>query len=763
MIRFDFETQSNSDLELLGSWQYSVCPTTRIVCMSHKVNANRTLLWVPPSYAKQWEEGLPLYKKFLEDERVRLEKLEERLNMDNTKTLNLLKRRQKRQPEKSLEELLQDDLADLQKEKEHFLLYPNIDEPFWHYDAPAWAVDKDAFEEAGGVIEAHSTGFEQSIWRNICIPQYGFIDIPSDKWRDSMAKLNAHALPSSLGDGGRALNCKTVKDETGKLKMLQVAQPRTPTQDNPDLWWTITNSPERYIVTYVYCINDTDSQYEISTNLPDLTPFEQKVWAHTEVCNIRGIGIDLELAEKALKIATDFSQEAHSLAVKLTNGDVGTLNQNAKLLAFFEKNGVKLDNLQKGNLEELETGVQVVDDLIKLRLAANKASTKKLSAMALSTDKRDSRIRFCTVYHGASTGREAGRLLQQQNFPKGSLSDGEILEARELIRQMDVEGIKKRFGEYRVLDVISSCLRSFIVPKEGNELISADFNAIEARVIYWLSGCKTAIDAFHRGEDLYVKMASKLYNEPESELLAAVKAGDNAAKKKRQFSKAIVLGAGFGMFAKKLHETCLKDGLDITYEFAEEAINTFRSTFHEVPTFWGKCEEAVREALTTRKSVDFNKCRAWYDEKYDVMRIYLPSGRSINYCYPRFMDIPKVGKDGKPILDYKTKKQRIDKNVFTFMTVNATTKQYQRSRLHGALIAQNITQAVARDVMVAGALRAERSGYRVVFKVHDELVTEAPKGFGSVKSFEDLLAIPPKWASDLPIKAEGWIDVMYKK
>lgn len=79
------------------------------------------------------------------------------------------------------------------------------------------------------------------------------------------------------------------------------------------------------------------------------------------------------------------------------------------------------------------------------------------------------------------------------------------------------------------------------------------------------------------------------------------------------------------------------------------------------------------------------------------------------------------------------------------------------------VIVSNCTQATARDVMADAMPRLEAAGYPLIFSVHDEAVTEPLIDHGSVEEMEAIMCDLPAWARGLPISAEGFEDVRYRK
>lgn len=356
----------------------------------------------------------------------------------------------------------------------------------------------------------------------------------------------------------------------------------------------------------------------------------------------------------------------------------------------------------------------------------------------------DWRVRGGLLYHGASTGRWSGKGVQPHNFPKlspkpldqkdPSPTDIDTLWAA--LKQAKRDAIAARWGG--VMEALSAGLRGAIVAPPGKQLYVADFASIEARVLLWCAGDEDALDIFRNHQDLYCDMASSIYHRPITK----------ADKDERALGKIAVLGLGYQMGASKFLDTCAKFGIVITMELAEQVVAAYRAKYWRVKQLWYDQEAAAIAAVESRSPVQCG-CVRW-ELRGAILFCVLPSGRRLAYIEPRVKtQMMPWGKE---------------KAVLSYMGVDGYTHQWRRQPVYGGLIVENIVQAISRDLMADGMLRAEATGvYRIVLSVHDELIGEADLGAGSVQEFEQLMSAIPDWADGCPVEAEGWAGTRYHK
>lgn len=583
-----------------------------------------------------------------------------------------------------------------------------------------WAISE------GKIFCAHNAFFEEAIWANIMVKKYGWPRIPIKQWRCTMAKSLAHSLPRSLKEVGNALNADIRKSDEGHRIMMKLCKPR------PNGAWH--EDPDDLQKLYDYCRNDVEAERCIDRMLPDLIPSEQTIWFLDQLINSRGIYVDTDAIKRSLEFIQTYSENCENIVADVSAGQLDGVSRRMAVLQWCQDQGVDITGYTKADVKttlERSDLPDAVRTVLETRVQLGKTSTAKYQAMQESTC-NDGRIRDLLIYHGASTGRWAGKLIQLQNLPKGNVKDTDT--AIELLKNArSLEDFEIFYPD--VMGTLSSCIRGMIIAAPGHDLLVADYAAIEARIVMWLAGEEKGLNQFRAGKDLYVDMARLIYNR------------ENISSADRQLGKAAVLGCGYGMGPAKFLSTCASWGIPVDESVAQRAVATYRQTYSRVQDSWVRQEAAAIDAVKFAKTVNCGKVTWGTDGT--VLYCQLPSNRRIIY--------------NDACLEYVETPWSEKKIAVHFMQSNSITKRWERTHTYGGKIVENITQAVARDILAAAMLRCEVAGYKVAFSVHDEIVSEVSESFGSLSQFEAMVSQLPVWAEGCPITASGWRGKRYKK
>lgn len=608
--------------------------------------------------------------------------------------------------------------------RDDFLMAPNLGLPC---DDLYEAIRK------GSLMSSFNSFFEQCIYANIMVKNYGFPRVPIKQWRCVMAKALARALPRNLLDCGKALNADPIKDEKGKRVMLKLCKPNSKGEWNED--------PEDFQKLYDYCMDDVAAETAVDQLLPDLIPSEQTIWFLDQLINQRGIYVDTDAIKKALEYVEVFSEDLNDVVWDASGGNLDSVTRRMATLEWCQQQGVNIKSYTKSTVgETLRQNIpDNVRTVLEAKLQLGKTSVQKYQAMANSMDESGC-IRDLLIYHGASTGRWAGKLIQLHNLPKGSIDDVET--AVTLLKNEALSDFKLFYPD--VMGTLSSCIRGMIVAAQGQDLLVADYSAIEARVVMWLADEQFGLNQFReydqgKGEEPYAIMSKLIYND------------EVVTKARRQLGKASVLGCGFGMGPDKFLATCSSWGIPIDESLAKKAVETYRQTYRGVQRLWYNQENAAMSCVSQQQDFDCGKIR-WHLDN-DVLLARLPSGRSLAY--------------NNPTIDYVDTpwgERKLALHFMGLMKVQGTTStKWVRQHTYGGKLVENLTQAVARDILAAAMLRAEIKLYPVAFSVHDEIIAQVPEGMGSLEEFEQILCERPAWALDCPIVAHGFKTKRYRK
>jgi DNA polymerase len=666
----------------------------------------------------------------------------------------------------------------------------------WRRGEPCPA-DITAHVEAGGEIHAHNSAFERLIWWRIMSERHGWPKPRLEQFRCTAVTAAAMSLPRSLDRLGAALDLAIKKDGKGR-KLIKAHSLPQGWVDGLPIW---NEDPTGLAEFHDYCDTDVLTEEEAARRLVPLSTEEQRVYVLNETINDRGIRLDVRSARAAVALVAKAKKKLDDELCLVTDGYVPACTQVAALMRWVENQGVTLGTLGKDDIEELLE----VDDLpdrvrraLEIRQEAAKTSVSKIQAM-LDRVSRDGRIRGVYLHHGAGqTGRFSSRGVQAHNMPRyrkvfeDAHPRPDIL--FDAIRSEDPAVLDLLYGSElgRPLHLVSDAIRSFLWAAPGHDLIDADYSSIEGRMAAWFSEETWKLDAYRaldrgEGHGIYELTAAGIFGVP----VEAVN------KPQRQGGKVAELSMGYqggvGALARMARTNKVKlrtiygpvwEAADLgrreqaedRYEerlekhdataaalgregwIAGELIKVgWRASHPGIVAAWGLLDQAATSAVE-RPGVAVSVLGVRYIVAHGFLWCQLPSGRCLAYGAPRLEDVEAPWAD-------KTleKAKRETKRSVTVMGVDSQTERWVRYPIYGGSLFNNVVQGSARDILVNGMFQAEAAGYPIVLHTHDEIASEVPHGFGSVKEFERIINVLPAWADGLPLTADGWRGKRYRK
>ena len=574
----------------------------------------------------------------------------------------------------------------------------------------------------GGKIAAWNAMFEYAIWNCVCVPKYGWPVLKLEQVIDSMAIAAANNVPQSLDEAGTFMDAAHKKDAIGARLIQKLCKPNRKGE--------FENDPELLKQLFDYCAQDVRTEMAIVGLLRPLTTTEQDVWELTQRINLRGVPVDPNELQNAVKAVQSAQKEIDEATLALTGCKP---SERAKLLTWVNAQGVKMDDLTAESVSKmLQCSIPTrVKKALELRQEGSQTSVAKYAKMM--EIQREGKIRNTLVYHGASTGRWASRGgLNLQNIARPTLSDEHIERA-----------IPQVFGGASgTMAELSSLVRSAISAPPGKTFVDVDFSSIENRVGVYLAGQKDKVELFRKGLDEYkVFAADSLYGV----------AYDDVTKDMRQVSKSAVLGAMFGQGAKGLVKYAEGMGVKLSEGQAKNAVDNYRASYSRVKELWAKCETAAIQAVENPGNPFRAGDRLVLKVAKSALWMQLPSGRLI--CWQR------------PELELLTTPWGAQKLGVTVHSQSTYTRQWGRNALIGSSIFQSAVQGTARDCLAVAMLNLEQAGYEVINSIHDEvlLLVEEQNGESALDDVVKIMTTPPTWAPDFPLAAEGWFGKRYRK
>lgn len=593
-----------------------------------------------------------------------------------------------------------------------------------------------ALVDPGVVKWAHNAAFERvclSAWIRRHHPELlgeGFLG--PRQWRCTMIWSAYLGLPMSLDAVATVLKLDVQKDGAGKKLIKQFCTPAAPSVLNGG---KRRNPPSADPTGWARFIDYNRRDVEVELAIHDRLAFfpmpesEWDTYALDQRINDAGILLDHTLVDNA--VAVDEHHRNASLARAQTLTGLENPNSPIQLKQWLQTNGCELESLAKADVDAaLDTATGAVKEVLELRGDLAKSSVKKYQAMH-NVAGSDGRARGLIQFYGAGrTGRFAGRLVQVQNLPRNYLPD--LNQARGLVRTGNLDALELLYDS--VPDTLSQLIRTAFIPSTGNRFIVADFSAIEARVIAWLAGETTTLQAFRAGKDLYCETASRMFGVP------VEKHGINAEL--RQKGKIAVLACGYGGSVGALKAMGAL-GMGLAEHELKPIVDAWRAANPHIVQLWADVEETAIAAITSRQPLRLRNLR--FTVESGILFIELPSGRRLAYVQPRLGE----NRWGGTSITY---------------TGTTTARRWGQLETYGGKLVENIVQAIARDLLVTGMHAVAKAGHRIVMHVHDEIVIDEPLGSGfTVTDACQLMSTLPTWAEGLPLDADGYECGYYRK
>lgn len=563
-----------------------------------------------------------------------------------------------------------------------------------------------------------------------------------EQWRCTMIHGAYLGYPMGLAKLGKALGLSQdkLKDKAGAALIRYFSVPCKPTKKNGGRTRNLPkHDPDKWAAYIAYNKQDVVTEMECYRRLSAF-PVPEEVESQWQVdirMNATGVGIDRELVNGALDIDEENKKALLEEAYELTG--LSNPNSRNQLLDWLNSNtNLELEKLTK---DSVAAALSDADDLAKkvltIRKKLAKSSVSKYEMMASATG-RDGRLRGTLQFYGANrTGRWAGRLLQVQNLPRNYITNLDI--ARDLVRASNRVGLGLLFGD--VSDTLSQLIRTAIVAKEGYTLCVADFSAIEARVIAWLSGETWRQKVFAEGGDIYCASASSMFGVP------VVKHGVNGHLRQKGKVAELALGYQGGVNALKAMGAL---DMGLTEEELPNIVELWRQASPKIKELWYTVEKAAVYTVTTGNPMTLDhgitfrlEVDPFYGYRY--MTIELPSGRKLFYPDPHI----KLNNFDKEAVHFKTQ----------------LNNAWVTESTYGGKLVENITQAVARDCLALTLTRLSGNGLPAIMHIHDEAVIEVPKDESDeyLDIVEKTFALPIPWAEGLVLTAAGFTNDYYMK
>jgi len=576
-----------------------------------------------------------------------------------------------------------------------------------------------------------------------------------------------------------------------------------------------------------YCVRDIESEAEVSGRCPDLEGDELEWWQFGQESNAHGMHVDRVGLDNCAEIVRQCLARYDAELVQITGGLKSS--QVKKITEWLAARGLHMASLDEEHVTEALERTDLTPEcrrVLEIRAAAGSASVKKVFAIE-NTLSPDNRLRDLYIINGARTGRDTGVGAQPANLPSygpaphkcacGTFFAGRFScptcntplapgakpgewslacaeQALELFKKRSLAEVERVWGVGNALHAVAGCLRGLFCAAPGHDLISSDYNSIEAVAMAMVSGEKWRIDTFNGHGKIYEASAAAMFKIPFEDFMYHRGYTPEQLKQPewwkqdpaipgkthhplRKTGKIAELAFGFqgglgsanafGMPGNDAEKTQnVRDWRNVSPSIEwlwggqtqgkANAIRGHGSKWDKTPFLFG-VEGAFLNAIR-HEGVEFKINRLdntytgfSYTRHGDVIWALLPSGRYLKYHAAR----EGAGKwEGQAGMSYEGKNTNPKNGPVGWIRMDTW----------GGRLVENLIQAICRDILKEAVLRLRKAGYTTVMRTYDEVVCEILKGFGSHEEFERIVEIRPWWAPDWPIRApDSWRGLRYRK
>lgn len=623
---------------------------------------------------------------------------------------------------------------------------PDMEQPEVWYPGDPFPSRLLAHRHSRGMFAAWNDGFERTVWNSIGVRDHGFLDVPQELWHNVQAIAMQQNFPASLEGSAKALGLPEQKDMEGKRLMKRMAR-------------GLDITPANLARLGAYCAQDVRTEAGLDRALGSKwLEEERRTYLLSERINDRGIKVDLEFVKLAAKAVAEY-QTHMAQRMKARFGIAPA--QIMELQKFCAARRVELPDLRADTVGEVlaapEFYPEEVVEILRMREKAAGNSPKKFAAM-LRAVCSDGRIRGMFSYCGAGqTGRWSGRIVQPQNLPRPTMSYEATLQAMDALRAAG--GAWDALGD-DPLGVLLNCIRPSLIPGRGGVFTVGDESAIEARVIAWLAGATRALEVFRNGGDIYLHAAEAIYHRPITK----------EDKPERQIGKVATLALGYQGGDHAFVTMGRGYGVHVPTPEAAKIRKAWRDGNPEITTLWivleAWAERAVNPDSNWRRGYspkmrergkldhvenNLKTLGVKFEMRGKNLLLHLPSGRFI--CYPGAHMKETIVKPFVRIIMERDKCSREEAEAQAKLPLlhyySPKGANMVLETTYAGKITENLTQAIARDVLAEAMMRAR--DLPIVLHAHDEIVAEGDH----VACLNEALIEPMPWAKlPIPLAAE---------